>query len=176
MTINVSRRGFMIGSAAGTAALLVGVNAKGALASGGNVAAATDLNPFVKIDADGTVTVIIKHFEMGQGTTTGLTTLVAEELDADWDTVQTAFAPADNERYANLFFHAQGTGGSTSIANSFMQYREAGAAARDLMVRAAAQSWGVDASSITVENGVLKLHQPLKHLKSQPSKPRISSN
>ena len=156
MTINVSRRGFMIGSAAGTAALLVGVNAKGALASGGSVAAATDLNPFVKIDADGTVTVIIKHFEMGQGTTTGLTTLVADELDADWDTVQTAFAPADNERYANLFFHAQGTGGSTSIANSFMQYREAGAAARDLMVRAAAQSWGVDASSITVDNGVLK--------------------
>lgn len=156
MTINVSRRGFMIGSAAGTAALLVGVNAKGVLAAGSSVAAATDLNPFVKIDADGTVTVIIKHFEMGQGTTTGLTTLVAEELDADWATVQTAFAPADNERYANLFFHAQGTGGSTSIANSFMQYREAGAAARDLLVRAAAQNWGVDANSITVENGMLK--------------------
>ena len=154
MNINVSRRGFLMGSAAGTAALLVGVNANGVLAAG-SVAAATDLNPFVKIDADGTVTVIIKHFEMGQGTTTGLTTLVAEELDADWSTVQTAFAPADNERYSNLFFHAQGTGGSTSIANSFMQYREAGAAARDLLVRAAAQSWDVDASSIAVDNGIL---------------------
>ena len=155
MNINVSRRGFLKASAAGTTALLVGINAKGVLAAGSTAAAATDLNPFVKIDADGTVTVIIKHFEMGQGTTTGLTTLVAEELDANWDTVVPEFAPADVERYKNLFFGAQGTGGSTSIANSFMQYREAGAAARDLLVRAAAQSWGVDAATITVENGML---------------------
>jgi len=155
MNINVSRRGFLKASAAGTTALLVGINAKGVLAAGSTAAAATDLNPFVKIDADGTVTVIIKHFEMGQGTTTGLTTLVAEELDANWDTVVPEFAPADVERYKNLFFGAQGTGGSTSIANSFMQYREAGAAARDLLMRAAAQSWGVDASTITVENGML---------------------
>ena len=155
MTINVSRRGFLKATAAGTTALLVGVNAKGVLAAGSTASAATDFNPFVKIDADGTVTVIIKHFEMGQGTTTGLTTLVAEELDADWDAVAIDFAPANTERYKNLFFGAQGTGGSTSIANSFMQYREAGAAARDLLVRVAAQKWGVDASSISVENGML---------------------
>jgi isoquinoline 1-oxidoreductase beta subunit len=155
MTINVSRRGFLKGTAAGTTALLVGVNAKGVLAAGSASSAATDLNPFVKIDSDGSVTVIIKHFEMGQGTTTGLSTLVAEELDADWNAVKIDFAPADVERYKNLFFGAQGTGGSTSIANSFMQYREAGAAARDLIVRAAAQSWGVDAGSISIENGVL---------------------
>ncbi|WP_430473135.1 molybdopterin cofactor-binding domain-containing protein [Thalassospira lucentensis] len=155
MTINVSRRGFLKATAAGTTALLVGLNAKGVLAAGTSAAVATGLNPFVEIDADGTVTVIIKHFEMGQGTTTGLTTLVAEELDADWDAVQIEFAPSDNNRYANLFFHAQGTGGSTSIANSFMQYREAGAAARDLLIRAAAQKWDVDASTITVENGML---------------------
>ncbi|MEQ8287990.1 molybdopterin cofactor-binding domain-containing protein [Thalassospira sp.] len=157
MTINVSRRGFLAGSVAGTTALLVGVNAKGVLTAGSTAAAATtDLNPFVKIDGNGTVTVIIKHFEMGQGTTTGLATLVAEELDANWDKVQTDFAPADDKRYANLFFGGQGTGGSTSIANSYMQYREAGAAARDLLVRAAAQSWGVDASSISIEDGMLK--------------------
>ncbi len=111
-------------------------------AAGSSAAANTDLNPFVKIDADGVDTVIIKHSEMGQGTTTGLTTLVAEEIDANWDSVKTDFAPADDVRYKNLFFGAQGTGGSTSIANSFVQYREAGAAARDLLVRAAAQSWG----------------------------------
>lgn len=156
MTINVSRRGFLKGTAAGTTALLVGLNAKGVLAAGDMAAAATDMNPFVKIDANGVVTVIIKHFEMGQGTTTGLSTLVAEELDANWDTIQIDFAPADVERYKNLFFGAQGTGGSTSMANSFMQYREAGAAARDLLVRAAADSWGVDVASITVENGMIK--------------------
>ena len=156
MTINVSRRGFLKGTAAGTTALLVGLNAKGVLAAGDMAAAATDMNPFVKIYANGVVTVIIKHFEMGQGTTTGLSTLVAEELDANWDTIQIDFAPADVERYKNLFFGAQGTGGSTSIANSFMECREAGAAVRDLLVRAAADSWGVDVASITVENGMIK--------------------
>ncbi|PKR48032.1 xanthine dehydrogenase family protein molybdopterin-binding subunit [Thalassospira marina] len=156
MNVNVSRRGFLIGSAATTTALLVGVNAKGALAATASEAPMTDFNPFVKIDADGTLSVVIKHFEMGQGTTTGLTTLVAEELDADWSRVKTEFAAADNKKYANLFFSIQGTGGSTSIANSYMQYREAGAAARDLLIRAAAQSWGVDPSSITIEKSVLK--------------------
>ncbi|OSQ36753.1 xanthine dehydrogenase family protein molybdopterin-binding subunit [Thalassospira mesophila] len=155
MNINVSRRGFLAGSAATAGALLVGLNAKGVLAATAETAPVTDFNPFVKIDADGTLSVVIKHFEMGQGTTTGLTTLVAEELDADWARVTTEFAPADNAKYANLFFSIQGTGGSTSIANSYMQYREAGAAARDLLVRAAAQNWGVDPASITVEKSIL---------------------
>ncbi|WCL54136.1 xanthine dehydrogenase family protein molybdopterin-binding subunit [Gimibacter soli] len=154
MNISVSRRGFLRGSAAGAAALLIGLNARGVLAAAGSLSA--DINPFVRIDADGMVTVIIKHFEMGQGTTTGLTTLVAEELDADWDRVKPEFAAANDKLYANLFFGAQGTGGSTSIANSFLQYREAGAAARDLLVRAAAASWKVDPASITVEKGILK--------------------
>ncbi|WP_417844476.1 molybdopterin cofactor-binding domain-containing protein [Thalassospira sp.] len=155
MNINVSRRGFLAGSAATAGALLVGLNAKGVLAATAQASQVTDFNPFVKIDADGTLTVVIKHFEMGQGTTTGLTTLVAEELDADWNRVTTEFAPANNSKYANLFFSMQGTGGSTSIANSYMQYREAGAAARDLLIRAAARSWGVDPASIRVEKSVL---------------------
>jgi isoquinoline 1-oxidoreductase beta subunit len=99
---------------------------------------------------------VLKHFEMGQGTTTGLTTLVAEEIDADWDRVAIDFAPADTPRYKNLAFGAQGTGGSTAIANSYLQYRKAGAAAREVLVEAAAQTWGVPASSITVENSRLK--------------------
>jgi len=132
--------------------LFIGIDARGALAAG---AQETVLNPFVRIDADGTVTVIAKHFEMGQGTTTGLTTLVAEELDADWRTVKVEFAPADAARYKNLFWGAQGTGGSSSIANSFQQYRLAGAAARDMLLRAAAAQWGVDASTITVQDGRL---------------------
>ncbi|MEQ5777523.1 xanthine dehydrogenase family protein molybdopterin-binding subunit [Thalassospira sp. NFXS8] len=155
MNINVSRRGFLAGSAATAGALLVGLNATGVLAATAQASQVTDFNPFVKIDADGTLTVVIKHFEMGQGTTTGLTTLVAEELDADWNRVTTEFAPANNSKYANLFFSMQGTGGSTSIANSYMQYREAGAAARDLLIRAAARSWGVDPASIRVEKSVL---------------------
>lgn len=148
----VSRRNFLKGAAAGSVALTIGFNARGvlAVAKGENV---TSLNPFVRIGSDGTVTAIAKHFEMGQGTTTGLTTLIAEEMDADWEQVRVEFAPADNEKYKNLFFGMQGTAGSTAIANSFMQYRNAGAAARDLLVRAAAEEWGVDPSAISVEKG-----------------------
>ena len=153
MGTQMNRRDFLKTAAAGAAVLVVGVDVRGALAAGSE---ATDLNPFVRIERDGTVTVIIKHFEMGQGTTTGLTTLVAEELDADWSRVATEFAPANQEKYKNLFWGVQGTGGSSAMANSFMQYRGAGAAARDLLVRAAAAQWGVDAAEIRVNNGVIQ--------------------
>ena len=153
MTLHSSRRSFLQGSFAAGAALVVGLTPEGVFAAGN---AAAELNPFVKISADGTVTVVVKHFEMGQGTTTGLPTLVAEELDADWQRVEIAFAPADNSRYANLAFGSQGTGGSTAMANSYLQYRSAGAAAREVLVKAAAESWGVDVAEVTIENGILR--------------------
>ncbi|NNE62804.1 MAG: xanthine dehydrogenase family protein molybdopterin-binding subunit, partial [Gammaproteobacteria bacterium] len=153
MSIQISRRGFLKATAASTASLVIGFNSKGLIAAGREQAV---LNPFVRIDSSGVVTVIVKHFEMGQGTTTGLTTLIADEMDADWASVKTEFAPSDNEKYKNLFFGSQGTGGSTAMANSYMQYRKAGATARDLLVRAAAQTWGVDEESIIIENGVMR--------------------
>ena len=152
MAMQITRRDFLKTTAAGAAALVIGIDARGVLAAAQQ---GTLVNPFVRIDADGTVTVIAKHFEMGQGTTTGLTTLVAEELDADWSTVKVEFAPADAEKYKNLFWGAQGTGGSSAIANSFQQYRAAGAAARELLVSAAAEVWGVEASAIEVRDGRL---------------------
>ncbi len=151
MGIQASRRGFLL--AGGAAALVVGFKPGGLLAAGG--AEAREINPFVAIGPDGQVVVVVKHFEMGQGTTTGLPTLVAEELDADWEQIEVAFAPSDSTRYANLALGAQGTGGSTAIANSFMQYRQAGAAARDLLVRAAAEAWGVDPAEVAVERGTV---------------------
>lgn len=127
MTINTSRRGFLKGAVATAAALYVGVRADGALAASPE---ATELNPFVRIGADGRVTAIIKHFEMGQGPSTGLTTLIAEELGVTMDQIDYEFAPSNPQVYNNTLFGAfQGTGGSTAIANSFMQYRGAGAAA-----------------------------------------------
>ena len=102
------------------------------------------------------VTVIVKHLDKGQGIATGLSTLVAEELDADWRQMRAEFAPADASKYNNLLFgKVQGTGGSTSIANSFTQYRKAGAIARAMLVAAAAAAWGVPAAEIAVAQGVL---------------------
>ncbi|MFN8610531.1 MAG: xanthine dehydrogenase family protein molybdopterin-binding subunit [Vulcanimicrobiota bacterium] len=111
------------------------------------------MNHFVKIGADDTVTVVVKHSEFGQGSSTGLTAIVAEELDADWGQMAWEFAPADNKLYANSLMGIQGTGGSSSIANSWQQLREAGAGARALLVAAAAQQWGVPATEIEVVKG-----------------------
>ena len=114
-------------------------------------------NAFVRIAPDDTVTVIIKHLEMGQGVFTGLSTLVAEELDARWDQIRPEHAPADASRYNNLFWGpVQGTGGSTSMANAYQQMRRAGAVARAMLVEAAAAEWGVSADALTAENGAVR--------------------
>lgn len=154
MTINTSRRGFLQGAAAASAVLLIGVGPNGAIAAGpGNSA---QLNHFVKIGADGSVTAIIKHFEKGQGPATGLSTLIAEEIGVRMDQMSYEFAPSDPTKYNNLAFGPfQGTGGSTAMSNSFMQYRQAGAAAREMLIGAAADAWGVDAASLALEDGVI---------------------
>src|SRR6478752_3706433 len=113
-------------------------------------------NAFVRIGTDDTVTVLVKHIEFGQGPFTGLATLVAEELDADWSKVRAEHAPADANLYKNLALGSQGTGGSTAMANSYEQMRKAGAAARAMLVEAAAQSWRVPAVEVTIERGVLR--------------------
>src|ERR1700752_2776099 len=122
----------------------------------GSGAAAFVPNAFVRVGVDDTVTVLIKHIEFGQGPFTAPSTLVAEEMDADWSKVRAEHAPANAELYKNLAFGAQGTGGSTAIANSYEQMRKAGAAARVMLVQAAAEAWRVPASEITIEKGVLR--------------------
>ncbi len=157
-----SRRAVLGGTAA---ALVIGltldpnVSTKGARAAGGPDLSKAPAKPnaFVRIAADDTVTVVIKHLDMGQGNTTGLATIVAEELDADWAQMRATFAPADASLYNNLAFGPiQGTGGSTAVANSWIQLRKAGAAARAMLVAAAADEWKVPAGEITVEKGVLR--------------------
>ena len=113
-------------------------------------------NAFVRISPDNLVTVLIKHIEFGQGPFTGLATLVADEMDADWSQIRAEHAPADATLYGTVLFGGiQGTGGSSAMAASFDVMRKAGAAARAMLVAAAAQEWGVPASSITVSKGLL---------------------
>ncbi|MBC8057453.1 MAG: xanthine dehydrogenase family protein molybdopterin-binding subunit, partial [Rhizobiales bacterium] len=113
-------------------------------------------NAFVRVGSDNLVTVICKHHEMGQGNTTGLASMVADELDADWSLVRTEYAPSDAKLYANLAFgDMQGTGGSSAIANSYLQMRAAGATARAMLVAAAAEAWSVPASEVKAEKSVL---------------------
>ncbi|MDB5462332.1 MAG: aldehyde oxidase and xanthine dehydrogenase molybdopterin binding [Phenylobacterium sp.] len=111
--------------------------------------------PFIKVAPDGTVTVVSKHIEFGQGNHAGLAAIVAEEMDADWDKVKVEQSPANASAYANTAFGMQGTGGSSAISNSWPQLRTAGAAARAMFVQAAATTWSVPASEVTVQNGVV---------------------
>jgi isoquinoline 1-oxidoreductase beta subunit len=154
-----ARREFLRNSAAGVAALAVAFHWGGrrALAARAPIAPAELVpNAFVRIGADDSVTVIAKHLEMGQGSYTGLATVLAEELDADWTRVRVESAPADAKRYANLVFKTmQGTGGSSAMANSWQQLREAGATARALLVTAAARQWHAPESELRVERGVV---------------------
>lgn len=112
-------------------------------------------NAFLRIDTDSQVTVLIKHIEIGQGAYTGLATLAAEELDADWNQMHAEHAPANVALYANSAFGVQGTGGSTGLSNSYQIMRQAGAQAKALLVAAAAQKWGVPADQITVAKGTI---------------------
>jgi isoquinoline 1-oxidoreductase beta subunit len=159
--LNVTRRDFL--KSAGGLVLAVSLPRSLAqsgpgrtLLAGEPVPAAFAPNAFIRIGTDNTVTVVVKHLEMGQGTYTGLPTLVAEELDADWAQIRAEGAPADAKQYNNLFWgEAQGTGGSTAMPNSYEQMRKAGAAARAMLVAAAAERWNAPASEVRVSKGVV---------------------
>jgi isoquinoline 1-oxidoreductase subunit beta len=156
-----SRRGFLKAAATTAAGLTIGFYWSGPM-SRALAETPKDFAPnaFLRIAPDNSVTVIAKHLEMGQGTYTGLATIVAEELDADWAQIRVESAPADASKYANLVFGTlQGTGGSSAMANSWMQLRNAGATARAMLVAAAAQEWNVAPATLSVERGIVR-HAP----------------
>lgn len=153
---NPARRQFLQVAAIAGGGFAIGFGSLARAAAAGAGSADFAPNAFVRIGGDNSVTVLIKHLEMGQGVSTGLPTLVAEELDADWAQIRFEGAPANAALYNNLLWGpAQGTGGSTAIANSYEQLRKAGAAARAMLVAAAADEWKVPADSITVSKGMV---------------------
>jgi isoquinoline 1-oxidoreductase subunit beta len=161
MTARVSRRDFLRSSAAATAGLTIAVSFG---ACGGDPALPVPPHPFapdawIRVGTDGLVTVMVDRAEMGQGISTGLPMLVAEELDAAWAQVRFERAPA-HPAYANpLQQGMQVTGGSTSIRAAWGPLREAAAKARAMLVQAAAEQWGVEPSSCRTEDGRVH-HEP----------------
>lgn len=153
-TINVSRRRFLQVSALAGGALLVGFSLPPARrAEAADAVPAQPLNAWLRIDPDDTVTVMSVS-EMGQGVMTAVAMLAAEELDADWSKVKAEFAPVD-PAYNNPLFGMQATGGSTTVRAFWLPVREAGAAARAVLVAAAAEQWGVDAAQLRTENNAV---------------------
>ncbi|SHH94502.1 xanthine dehydrogenase family protein molybdopterin-binding subunit [Marivita hallyeonensis] len=150
-----TRRTFLKLSAGAVGGLLIGGGVAPIRDAQASTPAEAFVQPFVHITPDNQVTVIVKHLDMGQGSANGLATLVADELDADLSQLSVQHAPSNPNVYKNLLFGVQGTGGSTAIANSFEQYRQAGAAAKAMIVQAAAERWGVEPGTITVSAGTV---------------------
>ncbi|MCI3204240.1 MULTISPECIES: xanthine dehydrogenase family protein molybdopterin-binding subunit [Pandoraea] len=153
----VSRRGFLKTSAIAAGGLMLEMSLPGLMRTAnaqGAAAAPVVPSAFVHIAPDDTVTIQVNRLDFGQGVQTALPMLVAEELDCDWGKVRGELAPA-GDAYKDPIFGIQMTGGSGTIAHSWMQYRRIGASARAMLIAAAAQQWKVPADQLRTENGVV---------------------
>jgi isoquinoline 1-oxidoreductase subunit beta len=153
----IQRRDFLKVSIAASGGLLIGFRFPGLtqLASAQPASTSSFMpNAFVRIGTDERITVIVNHSEMGQGVYTSLPMLLADELDADWSKVGYEPAPVD-AKYNHPAFGMQITGGSSSVWSGLDQFRQAGAAARAMLIAAAAQQWNVDASTLRTESGAV---------------------
>jgi isoquinoline 1-oxidoreductase beta subunit len=151
--IDVSRRHFLVGASA-TAGLTLGFHvpfAGEAVAQ----AATPEVNAWVVIKPDDTVVIRIGRQEMGQGTLTGLAQLVADELDADWSKVTTEYPTPGQNLARKRVWNDMGTAGSRGIRASVEYMRKGGAAARAMLVQAAADEWKVPAAEVAVNNGII---------------------
>ena len=159
MNSPVSRRGFLKGSAVLGGGLVVAFVVPGGnrfATAAENEGKAFAPNAFLRIAPDNSVTVLLGHSEMGQGIWTGLTMLIAEELDADWSKIRVEHSPASAADYGMPAFGGmQITGGSTSTWMEFDRYRLAGATARQMLIEAAAKRFNVAPSTIRTESGVV---------------------
>jgi isoquinoline 1-oxidoreductase beta subunit len=156
----MNRRQFLEQSTAAGAVLTLGFSLSGcgdeAPPDAGGASFAPDA--WIRIQRDGTVLVVVDRSEMGQGVSTALPMLVAEELDADWSTLRFEYAPA-HDAYKNPLNLGQLTGGSTSVMAAWVPLREAGARARAMLVTAAAATWSVPESECVTASGEV-VHQP----------------
>ncbi|VVD74453.1 xanthine dehydrogenase family protein molybdopterin-binding subunit [Pandoraea terrigena] len=153
----LTRRVFLKTSALAAGGLMLEMSLPGAMrAASAQGAAAAPVVPsaFVHIAPDDTVTIQVNRLDFGQGVQTALPMLVAEELDCDWAKVRSELAPAADV-YKDPMFGIQMTGGSGSVAHSWLQYRRIGASARAMLIAAAAQQWKVPPAQLRTENGVV---------------------
>src|SRR6516164_10618121 len=150
----LSRRTFLVTSAAAGGGLLLGVYLPRTIGAKAQVADETLApNAFVRIKPDDTITLVMPQVEMGQGTYTSMSMLIAEELEVDLAKVSLEAAPANEKLYALPLLGFQVTGGSTSVMGFWEPLRRAGATARVMLIQAAAAQWNVDPASCKAEKG-----------------------
>ncbi|YCI06296.1 molybdopterin-dependent oxidoreductase (plasmid) [Ensifer sp. D2-11] len=156
MTVaTLSRRKFLIGTAATAGGLSLGFHVPFAAQAEGSSAVLPEINAWVLIRPDDTVVIRIARSEMGQGTLTGLAQLVAEELECDWSKVTTEYPTPGDSLRRNRIWGSFSTGGSRGIRESHEYVRQGGAAARQLLVAAAASIWKVPADECSAANSII---------------------
>src|SRR5262245_57508198 len=157
----LSRRSFLVASAAASGGLALGFNVpgRGASALAQTAAEGAEINAWVVIKPDDTCVIRIARSEMGQGTRTGLAQLVAEELGCAWDKVTTESITPGQNLARKRVWGEMGTGGSRGIRTSQDYVRRGGAAARIMLLQAAANDWNVPVGELTVADGVIT-HAP----------------
>src|SRR5467141_3227536 len=156
---NLSRRNFIVGSAATGGGLALGFKLPFFGSAEAAEAAGTELNAWVVVKPDSTCVVRIACSEMGQGTLTGLAQLVAEELECDWKKVATEHVFPGQNLARNRVWRDMATGGSRGIRGSQDYVRQGGAAAREMLIKAAAEQWKVPAGECKAETSVIT-HTP----------------
>src|SRR3954469_2603923 len=155
-TTKLSRRKFIVGSAAvAGGGLALGLNVPFGIDTAQAQNAATEVNIWVAIKPDDTCVIRIARSEMGQGTLTGIAQLVAEELECDWNKVATEGITPGRNLASKRAWGEMGTGGSRGIRTSEDYVRRGGAAARLMLLQAAAEQWNVSAAELTVSDGVI---------------------
>jgi len=152
-TARLSRRDFIVSSAAGGLAL--GFNLPLGLRAQAQTAESAEVNAWVMIKPDDTCVIRIARSEMGQGTLTGLAQLVAEELECDWSKVTTESITAGQNLARKRVWGEMSTGGSRGIRTSQDYVRRGGAAARMMLLRAAADAWQVPVAEVSVKDGII---------------------
>lgn len=151
-----ARRTFLKQSAALSGAFVLGVQAGAAgTALAADASGAPEVTHWIVIEPDDTVIIRIARSELGQGSFTGLAQLVAEELECDWNKVKPEYADVNMHMRRNRIFKDMSTGGSRGIRDSHEYVRQGGAAAREMLIAAAAQQWNVPASECRVNQGVV---------------------
>lgn len=156
----LSRRSFLVSGATALGGLMVAFHMPSPFAK---VFAAEALpatnNAFIRIAPDNTITVVVNRLEMGQGVHTSMAQLIAEELEVDWKKIKSESSNSDKV-YNDPMFHMIMTGGSTSVAHTYKQYRTLGAGMREMLLEAASQKWNVPVSELKAKEGFI--HHPKK--------------
>src|SRR2546423_15698561 len=163
-THEISRRQFLISTAAVGGALVLGFRIPSGAAQAADIApkpwtppveGGQEVNAWLVIGSDDTVTIRVAQSEMGQGVFTSLPMIVAEELECDWTKVRAEYASANRSLRGNRVYQRMGTGGSGAVRLSRKYLQQAGASARVRLIAAAAKEWGVPASECQAENGMV---------------------